>query len=125
MVKYKETHPHLVYEEGSIEEIEMIEEEIIRHILKWEKPEGKEFYKTPHGQYVFSSFQPMRKHSDAMYLFSKFNHIELEKEDNKYYACIYTSESDESGELIFFVESTKIETAISLAAYESIKYYKK
>ncbi|MEW5569687.1 hypothetical protein [Rossellomorea marisflavi] len=125
MIKYKENHPHLVYEEGSIEEIEMIEEEIIRHILKWEKPEGEEFYKTPQGQYILGTFQPMRQYSDAMYLFTKFKRIELEKDDNRCYACIYTGESDESGELIFFVESTRIESAISLAVYESIKYYNK
>lgn len=123
MIKYKETHPHLVYEEGDIEEIEMIEEAIRRHILKWEKPVGKDFYTTQDGHCIHTIFQPTRRHADAMYLFTKFNHIELEKEDGRYFACVYTGDSDGESELVFFVESSRFELAISLAAYESIKHF--
>jgi hypothetical protein len=123
MINYKETSPHLVYEEGNVEELEMIDEAIRKHILKWDRPAGKDFYITEDGQYIHTIFQPTRRHSDAMYLFTKFDNIELEKEGDRYYACIYTGLGDYEGELILFVESPRYELAISLAAYESIKHF--
>jgi hypothetical protein len=125
VINYKETHPHNVYEKGDIEELEMIDEAIRINILGWRKPKGKDFYITSGGKYVYSIFQPTRRQSDAMYLFSKFHNIELEKEDERYFACIYTGEDDGERELIYFVEAPSYELAISLAAYESIEYYGK
>ena len=110
------------------EELDVVDEEIRLNILKWKRPEGKDFYITPDGQCVHTLFQPTRNQSDAMYLFSQFERIDLEKENNKYYACVYTGTVDPKceygGELIFFIASDSLELAISLAAYESIQYYK-
>lgn len=127
MIAYKKTKPHLVYEKGSQKELEAIDEVIKTKLLKWERPTGKDFYITPDGQHVHTIFQPTRRKSDAMYLFEKFDRIELEKEGKRYFACIYTGTTDVttegSPELIFFVESDSYELAISLVAYESIKYF--
>ena len=128
MVNYIKVEPHLVYEKGDNEELELIDEAIRTKILKWNRPKGKDFYITESGQYVYSHFTPTRKQSDAMSLFEKFDHIELEKDGDRYFACIYTGTTDDTQEgfpeLIFFVESDSFELAISLVVYESIKYYR-
>lgn len=126
MIKYAKTFPHNVYEKGNNEELEMIDETIRINLLGWTRPKGKDFYITKDDQYIHTIFQPTRRQSDAMYLFSKFDHIELEKEGDRYFACIHTGTTDDTiegfSELIFFVESHSFELAISLAAYESISY---
>jgi hypothetical protein len=127
MIKYKETHPHYIYEKGTTEELEMIDEAIRINILGWTRPTGKDFYITKDGQYIHTIFQPTRRQSDAMYLFTKFDRIELEKDGDRYFACVYTGttnpECEYGSELIYFVEAESFELAISLAVYESIEYF--
>lgn len=113
MISYFKTEPHNIYKKGSTEELEMIDEQIRKYILK--------------GKTTNPDFHPTRNQADAIYLFSKFENIEIEKDDGRYLACIYTGTTKDNCEygsqLVFFVEAESLELAISLAAYESIKYY--
>lgn len=127
MINYTETTPHLVYKKGNQEELEMIDEQIRTKILGWTRPKGKDYYITKEGAYVHTVFMPTRRQSDAMLLFSKFDHIEIEKENDRYFVCIHTGTTDLAcsygSEKIYFVESDSYELAISLATYESIEYF--
>ena len=122
MVKYNTEYPHKVYKKGHEEELAFIEETIKTKFLNWIKPKGKDFYIDQKGNYIHSLFQPTRKITDACFLLKKLHNIEIEKDDDRWFACIHTGETlfDEGVpiEKIFFVESETFELAVSLVIYE-------